>query len=127
MTPLPEPSIVRNRLRVTYRLVIEIGAGRRPACVAELMLVTPWAFRTDAVVRMMKKAIALEKNIPTVVSSLIRSSSGSPPLESSRSGRRALLRRAVVRALAGERRDELICDRVFPTEVGEIHTKSNIA
>ena len=45
------------------------------ASAAVLMLVTPWAFNTAAVVRMMEKAITLEKIIPTMVSIRIRSSS----------------------------------------------------
>jgi hypothetical protein len=51
------------------------GLSASAASVAELMLVMPWPFKTVAVVRMMKKANRIEKIMPTMVSTLMRSSS----------------------------------------------------
>ncbi|MGY3074821.1 hypothetical protein ACVWZZ_001192 [Bradyrhizobium sp. LM6.10] len=62
------------------------GRSASAAWVAELMLVTPCACRTDAVVRMMKKAMPLESSMPARVSTLMRASSGLPPRFSPRSG-----------------------------------------
>ena len=54
------------------------GRSASAASVAELILVTPLAFSTAAVVRMMKKAMLLESSMPTMVSALMRAISGSP-------------------------------------------------